>query len=317
MIRRMVLTSILWIGLFIAGCASPAAQTPELGDGLIKSASVATQSGDFNSPFDSTPNPDATIIYYTAIGPQGPGVFQVPAAGGAAELLTGGAPFVGPVGIAISSDGLTIYVADPQAGQIFVIPTGGDHTPKPLAGTTGSAPRGMAVVRDQNQDVLYFTGKDPSDGQVAVLKVPAAGSTQPTIVAKGTPLVEPDGLAVTHNGIVYVSDHSAAGGGFGRIFRIDAGATTTVVERVRVGTPAGVALTFNETVLLVSALQPDRDSDQVVLVNLSNLQTGSVTKGIAENQKAGGVHRALNSNVFSWADLTSGGSGRVYRIELK
>jgi hypothetical protein len=116
---------------------------------------------------------------------------------------------------------------------------------------------------------------------------------------------------------VSVSDHAAAGGGFGRIFKIDSGAVTSIVDRVRVGNPAGVALTFDEKVLLISALQADRDSDQVLLVNLNTRETGSVTKGIAENKNAGGVHRARNSNVFSWSDLTSGGRGRVYRIEVQ
>ena len=65
-----------------------------------------------------------------------------------------------------------------------------------------------------------------------------------------------------------------------------------------------------------AALQPDRDSDQVLLVNLSTLQTGSVTKVIEQNHSAGGVHRARNKNVFSWADLTAGpgGHGRVFVI---
>jgi len=239
-IRRILLiASILFVGVAASSCVRPAAQALVLDDTLVQSASVATQSGDFQSPFDSTPNPDATTIYYTATGPQGPSVFQVPAAGGAAELLFGGVPLVGPVGIEISSDGSKVYVADPQASQIFVIPTSGDHTPMPLSGTAGSMPRGMAIRIDQGQDVLYFTGKDASDGQVAVFKIPAAGGNQPTIVAKGMPLVEPDGLAVTHTGTVYVSDHAAAGGGLGRIFKIDAGAVITIVDRVRVGNPAG------------------------------------------------------------------------------
>ncbi len=296
----------------LAGCGGAAA--PALGDGLIKSADVATQSGAFQAPRDSTPDPDATTIYFTAAGEQGPGVFRVPAGGGEALALASGAPFVDPVGIAISADASRLYVADPGAGQIFALPVGGG-APAALAGSHGSAPRGLAVAGAAGQELLYFTGVDPSDGQPAVMKLPAGGAA--SVVAKGAPLVAPDGITVTEAGVLYVSDRSAGGNGLGAIFKIEGGAVSTVVKQVRVGDPAGVALTRDDRVLLVSALQPDRDSDQVLLVDLTTLATGSVTQGIAQNQRAGGVHRARNSNVFSWADLAAGGGGRVYRIELK
>jgi hypothetical protein len=172
------------------------------------------------------------------------------------------------------------------------------------------------VASEGGQEVLYFTGNDPSDAQAGVFKLPAAGAGAPTVVAKGAPLVEPEGVTVTRAGVVYVTDRTAAGAGFGSVFKITGGSATKIVERVRVGRPAGVALTQDDGVLLVSALQPDRPSDQVLLVKLDTLQTGSVTKVIGENQQAGGVHRARNRNVFAWADLTSGGRGRVYRIEV-
>lgn len=319
MIKRRMLHRALLVGALMAaslatGCGSPAAQQPALGDTLVKSADVATQSGPFQGPLDSTPDPDAATIYFTAGGPDGPGIFRVPAAGGAAEPLASGAPLVRPVGIAIGGDGRQLYVADPEAGEIFALPvTGG--VPAPIQGASGSAPRGLDVVSEQGRDMIYFTGKAPGDGQPAVLKLPVSGGA-PTVVAKGAPLVEPDGVTVTRAGVAYVSDRAAGGGGAGSVFKIDGGTVTKIVEQVRVGDPAGVALTKDESVLLVSALQPDRASDQVLLVNLSTLQTGSVTQGIAQNQKAGGVHRARNSNTFAWADLSAGGAGRVYRIVL-
>jgi sugar lactone lactonase YvrE len=277
---------------------------------------VATQSGDYQAPRDSVPSPDAATIYFVASGPHGPGVFRVPAAGGAATELVAGAPFVAPNGIAISSDGRQIYVADPQAGQIWVVPAGGG-APTPLPGAAGTAPRGMDVVSEGGQDVIYFTGRDPADGQAGAFKLPAAGAGARAVVAKGAPLVEPDGVTVTRAGHVYLTDRSAGGGGMGSVFKVAGPAVTKVVERVRVGDPAGLALTLDESVLLVSALQPDRESDQVVLVALDTLQTGSVTSVVEQNQKAGGVHRARNSNVFSWIDSDAGGRGRVYRIEVK
>jgi sugar lactone lactonase YvrE len=315
MLRILLVLSALLVAAAAAGCGA-VAQQPALGDAMVESAEIATQSGQFQAPLDSTPDPDATTIYFTATSPKGPGVFRVPAAGGVATELAAGAPLVAPVGIAISSDGRQLYIADPQASQIFVLPVGGG-APSALRGTEGTAPRGMDVVSEGGQDMLYFTGRAPGDGQPAVLKRPAAGEGAPTIVVKGAPLVEPDGITATHAGVLFVADRSAAGGGFGSVFKVDGAAVTKIVDRAHLGDPAGIALTKDESVLLISALQPDRASDQVLLINLSTLQTGSITKGIAENQQAGGVHRARNSNIFSWADRSVRGSGGVYRIGTK
>jgi DNA-binding beta-propeller fold protein YncE len=319
---RARLALLLFVmAIIVSGCGgTPPA--PALGDNVVSRMDVATQSGNFQTPLDSAPDSNATNIYFTAGSPSSPGVFRVPADGGAAVALLVGKPFVAPTGIAVSSDDQHIYVADPQSddasgkvGQIFVIPASGGAAVA-LAGSAGTAPRIIDVVNEGGQEMLYFTGNDPTDGQAGVFKLPAAGAGAPTVVAKGAPLVEPEGVTVTQAGVAYVTDRSAAGAGFGSVFKIAGGIATKIVERVRVGSPAGLALTKDDAVLLVSALQPDRESDQVLLVKLDTLETGSVTKVIAQNQQAGGVHRARNRNVFSWIDRSAGGSGKVYRIEV-
>jgi DNA-binding beta-propeller fold protein YncE len=299
-------------------------QRPQLGDDLIAGATVAAESGVFRQPRDSTPDAEATVIYFTATGAGGPGVFRVPFAGGTATEIASGAPFVAPRGIAISGDDRLLYVADPQsggaggkAGQIFVVPVGGGP-PAVLRGSEGFAPRGLDVARQGDREAVYFTGKDPNDGQAGVFKLAGEGGT-PAVVAKGAPFVEPDGVAVTRAGDVYVTDRVVAGAGAGSVFKIAGGTVTRIVDRVRTGDPAGVALTLDESVLLVSALQAERDRDQVLLVDLKTLQTGSVTKVVGENKDAGGVHRARNRNLFSWADSTAGpsGGGKVYGVSLR
>lgn len=318
--RALIIAGVIVCALALAACGGAAAQKPALGNDIVEHVDVAADSGVFHTPLDSAPDPEGTTVYFTASGASGPGVFSVPAGGGQATQILAGSPFVAPGGIAVSSDGKQIFVADPQAsdggntGLIFSIPVGGSAA-TPLSGSAGAAPRGMDVVREGDQDMVYFTGKDPASGQAAVLKLPAAGGAL-TVVAKGAPLVDPDGVTVTRAGVVYVTDHSAGQGGSGSVFKISGGTVAPIVAQVRTGSPAGVAMTLDESVLLVSALQPDRDSDQVLLVDLTSLQTGSLTKVIEQNQKAGGVHRAHNKNVFSWADLTAGtgGGGRVFVI---
>ena len=104
------------------------------------------------------------------------------------------------------------------------------------------------------------------------------------------------------------------------MFKIVGGIATVIVDHIRTGNPAGIALSANDAVLLVSALQSDGLSDQVLLVDLNTLQTGSVTKVIAENQSAGGLHASRcveKAEKLAWADGSAGSNGRVYLIELK
>src|SRR5690349_13311667 len=84
--------------------ASTTSQAMASADAAVKEIKQATQSGDYSSPLDSTPDPEGTNIYFTATGPKGQGVFKVPAAGGAASEVFTGAPFVAPRGIYMSAD---------------------------------------------------------------------------------------------------------------------------------------------------------------------------------------------------------------------
>ncbi len=328
--HKFVLMWLIVFTMIVAGCGSTTSTAPAtptsasttklvLGNNLVTSVTVATQSGTFYHPLDSTPDLMGTTIYFTASGPHGPGVFRVPAGGGTATELFVGKPFVAPRGIALSVNGQQLYVADPAAGQIFLLPIdGGSQSTVP--GSLGTAPQNLDVLIQGGQQVIYFTGKDPGSGLVAVFELPATGAKVPMVLVKGSPLVAPDGVTVTHARIIYIADRSAASGGFGKVFKIVGSTVTVIVDRVRTGNPAGIALSANDAVLLVSALQPNGLSDQVLLVDLSTLQTGSVTKVIAQNQNAGGLHASRcveKAEKLAWADGRVGGNGKVYLIELK
>jgi DNA-binding beta-propeller fold protein YncE len=252
------------------------AQNHATGNSALKSIDVATTGGDFQAPYDSAIDAYAQNIYFTATGPNGPGVFHVPAAGGTATEISTGHPFVAPTGIAIGSGNQHAYVADPEAwkgGRIFVLAVGGGM-PEPLHGTEGTAPRGLDVVQENGHDIVYFTGKDPDDNQVAVFKIPASGASRPTIVAKGEPLIAPDGVTVAESGAVYVTDRAASGACSGSVFKITRNKIRKLVDDVILGNPAGLALTLDESELLVSAFQSDGDHDQLLVVDLRYAITG-------------------------------------------
>jgi DNA-binding beta-propeller fold protein YncE len=224
---------------------------------------------------------------------------------------------VAPKGISLSSDGQTLYVADPEAeaesgqGQLFALAvTGG--APIPLAGAAGTAPVNLEVANQEGADIVYFSGVDPSDSAPAVLSLSQDGLGY-SIVAKGAPLVEPQGLAITSAGVVYVADAQGAGEDLASVLRIEDEATTVIASGFRTGALAGATLTEDEGALLVSALHPQRASAQVLVIVLADGTQGIINAVIEANDGSGGVHRAHESNVLAWADSSDGGS--VYKIK--
>lgn len=306
----------------------------------IEPAAVGSVGG-FHTPMDATPDPDGNTFYFTAMSTQGAGVFSVPAAGGTVVTLTVGTPLTTPVGLVVSTNGQTIYVADSNAviatvqaiastavvtgaGAIFSLPSSGG-LPTPIAGTAQTAPRGLTVVKENNIDMLYFTGSAPEDGQPALMKIPASGGTL-TVLEKGGQLVAPVGIAVNKNGVIYVTDQAAAGNGLGRLYKFNPhehnarnSHSEILADYVLMGDPAGITLTFDESLLLVSSLDTIAGTSQVLVVNTGTLAQGIVNKVIGVNHASGGLHRAHNNNVMAWCGVTagSGGQGTVFRVTLQ
>ncbi len=284
------------------------------------SIDVATLSGSFQHPLDSAIDSTAINIYFTATGPNGPGVFRVSAAGGMATEVSAGRSFVAPNGIAVSSDDYHVYVADPQAwqgGEILALAIGGG-LPTVLHGTEGTAPRGLDVTIENGQEMIYFTGRDPNDDQFGVFKISANGAQHPAVVFKGAPFVAPDGVTVSRSGIVYVTDRETDGPSSGSVFKITGTKIKRILDDVRLGNPAGLALTLDESTLLLSAIQENSNRDEVIVVDLASLQTSFITDVVGRNHNdSGGLHRARYSDVYSWADSGVHKTGNVYTVALK
>ena len=311
---------LLWTA---SGCSSNAAEA--LGGTIA--ATAATTSGEFSHPFDTVPNSDGTIIYFTAMGGQGVGAYSVPAMGGKAVPLFIGRPLVSPFGLAISSDDKTLYIADTaggydpndplgsdDVGMIYALPvTGG--APQPIMGTAGLRPRSLDVSSSDGSDVLWFTG-NTSTGTPAVFNISAGGGTA-TPVVTGDPLVDPSGIAVSKSGDAYVVNTTAADSGVGAVYKITGGVATLYVGGLQVGYPAGAALSQGETLLVVSGRDGNLGTSALYTVKLDGSMTvGTANTGVESNTDPSGLHRARRTNILSWADLTAGGAGAVYRVQL-
>lgn len=296
--------------------STPGSTSTKLDDTLVSQLAAATISGDYRTPLDSTPDVDGTNIYFTASNAHGSGVFKVPTAGGSATALFVGSPFMGARGITMSPDGQRLYIADPMANQIFSLAINGG-TPTPLRGSSGTQPQNLHAATQNGHQIVYFTGIDTVSRQPALLTLPATGASQSTIIAKGTPLMAPDGVVVTQAGVVYVSDHQT-GNASGKIFKITGTTVSTLIDQAYLGNPAGITLSPDESILLASAFQSDRMHDQVLLISLSDGRTGAVTKGVGENMKdSGGLHASPGKkNILSWCGIVHGGNGTVYAVSL-
>jgi hypothetical protein len=305
------------------GCSSDPKQNATSSSGAAGGPSFEPAANGL-SAFDTTPDPDGTTLYFTALAPGSDGelaagVFKAPADGSAQTpvAVAVGDPFSSPFGISISGDGKHLFVADSGAdaggekGAIFVVPADGG-TPTALAGTEDAIPRSLEVVEEAGKDVIYFTGTDKSDGQAGVFKIAASGGAL-TVVAKGGLFRDPSGIAIAKDGTVYVADTISSDSETADILVITpGGAPTQLLSGIRVGYPCGIALTKADTALLVSALDPSTLTDIVIIVDLSSKTPSTIAPdAINKFSEAAGLHRARNTDVFGWADSSGGKNGGI------
>jgi DNA-binding beta-propeller fold protein YncE len=297
----------------LAACAAPSHDPPAV--------PIGPEEGTILSP-------DAGTAYFAALTPEGAAVFRAGAAAVPVERLSEPGLFVAPSGIDVSLDGAMLYVADPGvdeaedgAGAVFALSTSGGAVSR-IASTAGYAPRGICVAHVDGAEWVYFSGIDPS-GAPGVFRMPPSGGPV-SAVASGAPFADPAGLAVARNGDVYAIDSTGADSTFARLFRVSGAATQVLLENLRVGYPAGVALSPNDQVLLVSALDPVRRTDAVIRYHVATGKTERVSTGIDGFTEPAGLHRAHEADAYVWADSgadpdgpSAAGAGTVFVINQK
>ena len=276
-----------------------------------RATAVAAVAG-ANRPLDAAPDPAGRTIYYSTVGSGGPAIYRVAAAGGPVTAVRRGAPLVDPVGLAVAADGRQLFVADRGAGRILVVPVGTGRVAT-LAGSAATDPNGLTLDGPGSARRLVFAGRDPSTWRPAVLALSTAGSSRPVVVTEGAPLVAPQGVAVAGDGTIYVSDRGRGGALAGRVLRIAAGRISQIAGGLRLGSPAGIALTRDGRTLLVSSLDPAAGTAQVLRIDTRTLATSTFNAVIGVNRAAGGLHRGLQTTVMGWADVSR--SGRIYRVD--
>jgi sugar lactone lactonase YvrE len=319
---RLLLHVAAVVGM--AACSKESSnQTDDQGIGLSHIAPVAN-SDQAQTPYDAVPSPDGKDVYFLATTTQPdadnvgtervPGVFKA-VQGAAPQLLAKGAPLQAPFGITISDDGQTLFIADTGAdtsddrsdGKVFTLGVGGG-TPAALMGTEGMAPAGVEVQGGS----LYITGR--KDGQAGLFKT-GLGGGMVSPLATGGPFIDPGGVAVAHDGTAYVVDTGAAMGpqALASVIKVTAdGKTEVIKDGLSVGHPAGIALTSDDSAILVSALDGATANDRVFRIELADRHIRQLSDPIGAFYESAGLHRARSTDVFAWADSHANKTGTVY-----
>jgi hypothetical protein len=237
------------------------------------------------------------------------------------RLLYAGQELVSPLDIEVSLDERTLFVADYAGGSQG---TGAIVRLSPSGDSLGSAadgwsPRGVTVGPDGS---LYFSGINPESGEPGVFRL---NGDAVELVYVGLPLVDPSGIAVFRDGRVLVSDTRLLEGGAllgdvdageAGVVLIDGAKASVFASGFATGFPAGIALTLDESTLIVSGQGPDR-SDTVYLVSVSSpRETPAVVQDVfsQERDSSAGLKRSHDGNTFIWSSLSFLG-GTIFRIE--
>jgi sugar lactone lactonase YvrE len=333
----MMISAVVLAGL-LAGCvpiqrpadvagAPPAADMVDglpVANQLVSAVTAVAEPGLYTQAIDATPDLAAEWIYFTGAMDAGGGVFRAPAGGGETVAVLSGAAWA-PMGIAMALDGEALWVTDTATemapglmGALWQAPVSGAQ-PMVVDATIGWQPSGVEVGMLDGEEWVVMSAREPVSGEAAVVALPAAGG-EPVVIASGSPLVEPSGLAIAGDGAVYVVDKAAGAGGSGAVFRMQNGEISLIAEGFQTDVLiAGIALTEDGGALLISSLTADRSRAQVLVIVLASGDKLIVNKVIGENQGAGGLHKAHAANVFAWADsqapIRNGSCCRVYNVQ--
>lgn len=276
---------------------------------------VAT--GGFVAPSDAVASPDGKNFFFAAFsdtadedGQRAAGIYKVSSKpGSTAEVLASGDPLASPMGLVMSCDGKTLFVADMgnDAGAVYSLATGGG-APADLAASGIFRPAGLAMGPDC--DTLFITGHTP-EGKPALFSMPTAGGAT-TVVYSGDPLVSPTGLHVDDDGVAWVMDHLGEGAqGEGVLWAIpsDGSKCDEVASGLKMGTPGGVSLTAGGG----TAVMPTTGADGKGQLTTVSIKTGERVDVAAPDMiDPAGLRTARKAGVFAVVDSEG---GAIYRAE--
>jgi hypothetical protein len=166
--------------------------------------------------------------------------------------------------------------------------------------------------RGAHAEGVYFSGKSPESGAPGVFRL-AGDSVE--VVYEGEPLVEPSGIALLDDGRVIVGETSLDGGTEAALVMLDGGTASVVARELRSGYPFGIALTPDQSSVIVSAVDRDTWNDGVYTVPVAGGAVLQVAE-FEEQMSSAGLKEAERAGTYAWASSSQNG-GTVYTVVAK
>ncbi|MBI5514904.1 MAG: hypothetical protein HY909_14105 [Deltaproteobacteria bacterium] len=281
-------------------------------------------------PLDSIPDTMGRNIFFTAYNAMNePAVFRaaVPAMGmpmAAPTQVVAGMGLAFPVGITLSNDDSTIYVADQAAdrnmgaevlegvGAIFAIPAAGGAPTQVNVGTELLTPAAITITSD-GMDLL-ITGQRRTDMgfERALFRVSRSGGTAMLMT---TNLVDPSGVSQAPMGGIICHDTRRGGERSATAVSVTGMAATDVAGSLEAGYPAGLAYGLDSRTILLSGADPANGGGLLTFVMGDGrpmapmaLSTGMVAPL--------GLHRARSVNAWAVADEGAGDNGQIFMVAM-
>lgn len=268
-------------------------------------------SGGFQSPTDAVASPDGKTFYFAAYDELDvPTIYRVASQPGSTpEVLAASDPLEAPIGLVLSCDGETLYIADMggENGAILSMSTAGG-VPTDMGATGIIRPSSLAMRADCK--TIHASGKT-EDGLAALFSLSTQGGPS-SIIYQGDPLVSPTGMYVDNDGVTWLLDHRAAGAaGEGVLWAIpaDGSAANEVASDLRMGTTGGCSLTAGGG----TAVIPTKDVDGNSQLTSINIASGEKLQlATPDIQDPSGLRTAREAGVFAVVDSEA---GAIYRAE--
>jgi hypothetical protein len=286
-----------------ADCAAPSA------------ANNVVQAG-FSGTLATAVSNDAQTAFLTAYNANDEAaVFSVPAAGGSAAQLFGGSPLNKPTGLALSPDGLTLFIADVAAGAnetgaLFTMPVGG-ATPTEINIAPLILPSVIAI--SDNGTTLFIGATNANTSVTGVFSLPITGGANNTLLAT---VKDPAAVNIVGNNLLIADAEGADGLGVVITVPIAGGQPTIVASGQRIEYPAGVSSTPDNQTLLFTAVDPsiENNGSAVFSVPIGGGNPSPVNFGVTFTS-AGSLARARFTGVWTVLDTEGNATGTMFRLE--
>ncbi len=278
-------------------------------------------------PLDAVPNAAGTVVFFTAFTPTGEAaVFRatVPAAGAppaTPTLVTMGNGLEFPLGITVSNDDATLYIADQSAdrgadtdvGAVFSVPAAGGTPTQINVGAELLRPAAITISADGNDLLVSAQRRTDTELTRALFRVPRAGGATALLT---TNLVDPSGVSQAPTGAIICHDTRRGGARSATAVVVGATGVTELAGGLVANYPAGLSFAMDSRSALFSGADPSVGDGLLTFAGPDGRPAApaSLSAGMSTPM---GLHRARAGDTWAVADESANGAGQVFLVSAR